>query len=222
MKIFLAVVGAIALLIGAIWLIPGDKHDLYDLEGLDLPWQVKAGPDGTSHVLGLNLGTATLADAMERFGELEGIALFLRQDESRSLEGYFGKVHFGPFEARIVTTLVADEWQLDGMAIRAAGRDRTRSGDIKLLLADADKAAMVNQPLKTLTYIPAYGGLDEDFFRARLGEPHAWREESESAVSWFYPELGLSLLINSEGKEVFEFTPPRDFRMPKDATVREI
>lgn len=221
MRIFLGVAGVTALLVAAFWLIPlGDKN-LEDLENLELPWNVDARPDGTSNVLGLNLGSATLGDAAENFGRPEGIALFLHSDDSRSLESYFGKVRFGPFEARVITTLAADEWQLDGMAIRAVGRDRTQSGDIKLVLAEEDQAAVMNQPLKAITYIPAYGGLEKDFFRERLGEPAAWRRENKEAVSWFYPHLGLNLLINSAGKEVFEFVPPREYKLPTDATTNE-
>jgi hypothetical protein len=42
---------------------------------------------------------------------------------------------------------------------------------------------------------------------------------SEHAVSWLYPELGLSLLIDAEGKEAFEYVAPRDFRMPPGGTT---
>ena len=210
-------IAAIALVLAAIWLMRGNKVDETQLANLDLPWQVTPHADGTSTVFGLRLGEATLADAIARFGEPEGIALFLREDDQRSLESYFGTVRFGPFEAKVVTTLVADDWLLDGLAIRAVGRDRTRSGDRKLLIADADKAPLASRPLKGITYVPAYSGLEADFFRERIGEPAASRQENEHVVSWFYPGLGLSLLIDDKGKEVFEFVPPAHFAMPADA-----
>ena len=210
-------VAAVALVLAAIWLMRGSNVDETELANLDLPWQVTPHEDGTSTVFGLRLGEATLADAIARFGEPEGIALFLREDDQRSLESYFGTVRFGPFEAKVVTTLVADDWLLDGLAIRAIGRDRTRSGDRKLLIPDADKAPLTSRPLKGITYIPTYSGLEPDFFRERIGEPAASRQENEHAVSWFYPRLGLFLLIDDKGKEVFEFVPPADFAMPADA-----
>ena len=42
----------------------------------------------------------------------------------------------------------------------------------------------------------------------------AWLRENETAVSWFYPAIGLSVLIDDEASEVLEYQPPRDFIMP--------
>ena len=49
----------------------------------DLPWQVTANPDGSSRVFDLDLGSATLGDAMAKFGGLEGLALFEPADGPR-------------------------------------------------------------------------------------------------------------------------------------------
>lgn len=211
---------AIVLGLGAVlWLLPRGPATLDPETRIDLPWQITPLPDGTSRVIGLQLGSATLADAIARFGEPESMALFIGRDAVRTLEVYFGTVRFGPFEARIITTLDADDGLLDTLAANAAGREGTRSGAVKLLLRDADKAGLTGQRLRGLTYIPAYGGLDAEFFRENLGEPAAWLELSEHAVTWLYPDLGLSLLIDSGGKEAFEYVAPRDFRMPPGATV---
>jgi len=68
-----------------------------------------------------------------------------------------------------------------------------------------------------VTYIPGYSRLEEDFFRARLGEPAAWQRVDEERIRWFYPDKGLSLLIDADGKDVFEYVLPRDFVLPADA-----
>mgnify|MGYP000113781179 CR=1 FL=1 len=52
-----------------------------------------------------------------------------------------------------------------------------------------------------------------------LAEPAAWLQESEQAVSWFYPELGLAVLIDNEAREVLEYQAPRDFVMPSGVTA---
>ena len=59
----------------------------------------------------------------------------------------------------------------------------------------------------------------QDFFRSRFGEPAAWLQENDRAVSWFYPKLGLSVLIDDEAREVLEYQPPRDFVMPEGVNV---
>ena len=217
MRTPLILVVIVLALLAAFWLIPGDTVNRKDIGDLSLPWLVTAHEDGTTSVLGLHLGEATLADAVGNFGEPEGIALFQKPDGQRSLECFFGTVRFGPLEAKVIVSLEADEWLLDGLTLRAVGRDRTVSGDTKLLLAESDKASLGGQVLKSIAYIPVYGGLDAAFFKDRLGEPAAFRREGRHAETWFYPALGLKLLIDREGKEVFEYVPPRAFRTPTDA-----
>jgi hypothetical protein len=73
--------------------------------------------------------------------------------------------------------------------------------------------------IRVLTYLPGTRGLDTGFFRARFGEPAATLQETEHAVSWFYPSLGLSVLIDDNGGEVLEYQAPRDFVMPAGATL---
>lgn len=219
MRVALAVVATVALLIAGLWLIPRDAVVPEQVRESDLPWHITPLEGGTSRVLGLHLGDATLADAISRFGEAESIALFINAEGERSLEAYFGKLRLGPWEARVITRLYADDDLLDRLAANAVGRKGTRSGDTRLLPADDDKAALLGQGLSGITYIPAYGKLEADFFRERLGEPAAWRQEGEHAVSWFYPDLGLSLLIDTKGKEALEYVPPRDFRIPPGAVT---
>ena len=67
--------------------------------------------------------------------------------------------------------------------------------------------------------LPTYGGLEADFFRERLGEPAAWKFEDEERVLWFYPDKGLSLLIDSDGKDIFQYSMPRNFEIPEGATT---
>ena len=221
MRIALITLGLVVAVAAGVWLLPRNPAGIDGERRTDLPWQITPLQDGTSRVIGLHLGTATLADAIARCGEPESVALFISPDARRSLEVYFGTVRFGPFDAKIIVTLEACDDLLDTLAANAVGREGTRDGDTKLLLAESDKAGLVGQRLSGITYIPAYGGLEADFFRdrERLGEPARWRRVNDHAVSWFYPELGLSLLIDAEGKEAFEYVAPRDFRMPPDAVT---
>jgi hypothetical protein len=70
-----------------------------------------------------------------------------------------------------------------------------------------------------ITYLPGTRNLDADFFRSRFGEPAAWLQENETAVSWFYPRFGLSVLIDDQAREVLEYQAPRDFVMPRGVTM---
>jgi hypothetical protein len=134
-----------------------------------------------------------------------------------SLEGYFGNVQFGPLVAKVITRLDATGAELAAMRDTSTRREGSPSGDWKYQLASVPEDH-ADRRLLGISYIPGTRGLDTAFFRDRFGEPAAWRQENEHVVSWFYPDLGLSVLIDSEAREVLEYQPPRDFVMPPDVT----
>lgn len=184
----------------------------------DLPWQITPLANGNSRVLDLELGRATLADAIAKFGEPEDIAVFQPEDGAPGLEVYFGNVAFGLLKAKIVLRLATRSDEIDALITRADKREGSSSGAWKFILTPADRAAQLQRRITVITYLPGTRNLDADFFRARLGEPTAWLQESEYAISWFYPDKGLSLLIDADNSEVFEFVPPRSFVMPDGVT----
>ena len=213
MKIPLAILAIVAVsLLAFLWLAPNPGPDALQPR-TDLPWQITVNPDGSSRVFDLDLGSATLADAMAKFGALEGLAVFQAKQGEPVLEAYFGNVQFGPLKAKVVAGLDADTTDLDQMLARAGGRDGSPSGDWKFPLNDLPQMHS-GRLLKLITYVPGTRKLDAEFFRSRFGEPAAWLRENETAVSWFYPAIGLSILIDDEASEVLEYQPPRDFVMP--------
>jgi len=221
MRIALILVALVAGLAGLIWLVPHDGGLPEPNQRMEAPWGIEPLPGGGTRVLGIDLGTARFDDAMTRFGAPESIGLFLNKEGARSLEAYFGDVYLGPMmRAKVIVTLEADTSLLDALAANAIGREGTREGDAKLLLAGEDKARLGALLISGMTCIPSYSGLEADFFRERLGPPAATRQESEHAQSWFYPDLGLSLVIDAEGGEVFEYRLPSRFTLPTD-TVAE-
>jgi hypothetical protein len=217
-KIPLTILGLVAVLLGLFYLVAPTPDPEAITNRTDLPWQVRVEPDGTSHVFDLHLGEATLADAMAKFGGLEGLAVFEPEDGPMSLEGYFGTVDFGPLRAKVIVRLAASDAELAHLRATSTKREGSPSGDWKYGLAEGP-AAHADRRLTGITYIPGTRGLDATFFRQRFGEPAAWLQESEQAVSWFYPALGLSVLIDSEAREVLEYRPPRDFVLPAAATA---
>lgn len=212
--------GVLAAVLAAFWLVSPPPPEL-DQEVLeDLPWQVGLPGDGTSRVLGLSLGEATLADAAARYGPPDGAGLF-QGERGRSLEAYFGAVRLAGLEGRLVLTLAATPDELDGAAARAVGAERVASGATRFTLAPEDKVALAGRRITGISYLPRYKGLEAEFFRDRLGEPVAWRAGADDGVQWLYPELGLSLLLSARDGAVFEYVPPRDFVLPADVTLAE-
>jgi hypothetical protein len=214
-------IGLLVAVMGAFWLVsPPPPSELEGQVLSDLPWQVGLSGDGTSRVLGLTLGEATLADAVARFGSPDGAGLF-QGERGRSLEAYFSTIRLAGLEGRLVLTLAATQEELDRAAARAVGAERVASGATRFTLSAEDKEGLAGRWITGISYMPRYKGLEADFFRERLGEPAAWREIDERSVLWFYPELGLTLLISSVDGAVFEYVPPRDFVLPADVTLAE-
>ena len=216
MKIPLTIIGVVLILLLGFYIIaPKPGPDVMQSR-TDLPWQISVNPDGSSRVLDIELGSATLADAMEKFGGVEGLAVFETEDGAFSLEAFFGTVPFGPLTAKIIVRLAVAEDELQALIDRASGREGSPSGDWKYPLNDnpRDHSARL---VKGISYIPGTRNLDPGFIRERFGAPAATLRENEHAVSWFYPDRGLSILIDDKAREVLEYQAPRDFTLPAQA-----
>lgn len=184
------------------------------LQRTDLPWQITVNPDGSSRVFDLELGSADLVDAQNKFGRVEHYAVFERDLDHSELEAYFGNVMFGPLQAKVVISLKASEAQRRALMQQAKKRESSPTGDWKYLLQHQVEDQLRDHKVEAISYVPATRGLDRAFFLQRFGEPSAVLQENENAVSWFYPDKGLSILIDEQGREVLEYQPPRDFVLP--------
>jgi hypothetical protein len=153
---------------------------------------------------------------MTKFGGVEGLAIFEKNDGGLSLEAFFGTVQFGPLKAKIIVTLAATEDELRALISRATGREGSPSGDWKYPLNDPPSEHRMRL-VTGISYIPGTRNLDPAFIRERFGEPAATLRENDQAVSWFYPDRGLSILIDDEAREVLEYRPPRNFVLPAQA-----
>ncbi len=216
MKTPLIVLTVTAACLALLWWLGPQPDPTSEQTRTDLPWQVTTSADGTSRVFDLHLGEATLADATQKFGSYENMAVFVSNAGTKSLEAYFGSVQFGPLTAKIVATLEASDAELDNLVANARERVGSPSGDWKFMLEHAVNKAQEPRRIQSISYVPGYAGLDADFFRQRLGEPAAWKTLDKHTVQWFYPQRGLSLVLNARGKEVLEYRAPHSFVIPAD------
>lgn len=217
MKIPLTLLAIIALVLGSLYLFgPGPDPEMTKSR-TDLPWQISETPDGGSRVFDLDLGKATLADAQAKFGPIESYAVFEHDAQHSDLEAYFGQVMFGPLKAKVVVKLASDEPERRHLIAESGGRKSSPSGDWKYPLAHVGDI-FNNRRITAISYVPGTRGLDQAFFLQRFGKPATTLQENENAVSWFFPDKGLSVLIDDQGREVLEYVAPRDFIMPKGVT----
>jgi hypothetical protein len=190
------------------------------LQTAEFPWNITLHEDGSSEVFSLKPGISTLQDVQARFHEAEAIAIYHGQSQD-SLEAYFDTIKIGPLEAKLVITLNASKEELEQMLERARGIALSGDADRKIKLSSDDQLQALQRTISGITFIPKYSGLDSDFIKERFGEPAAWLRLNENAVQYFYPDKGLSILIDAKGKEVLEYKHPAQFILPPDAVNSE-
>jgi len=174
------------------------------------PWEVTVLPGGNSQVFGIRFYETTLAEAKQKLGRRPDIALFENKDGHLSVEVYYKEFDRGGLSANLLLTLAQDDALFERLKQQAVGHKRGESGVIKYALSDTGLRQVDTRPISGLTYVP-YANLDEEMVSKRFGEPAHKIRTHEQAQHWLYPEKGLDLIINAEGKEILQFVPPLEF-----------
>jgi len=183
-----------------------------DGEAVDMPWHVTIHDQQHSEVFGIVLNKTSLEQARQQFGQLDGIALFQNEAGIYNLEAYFGKVTIGPFSARLIATLDAPQQEMEKLLEHTLKRVKTKDGSLKWTLQTDKQVEQGLRTIKYLTYIPSYSGMDGDFLKQHFGEPAERQKVDETTELWLFPELGVRLMVDSDGKEMFEYSSVADFK----------
>ncbi len=199
--VLLIVLGATLVVGLPLWLRDGDGSDLQ----VPVPWEIENHPDGSRSVIGIHLGRDSLNQMAQRFGTPDQLALFVQPDRQRSLEAYFPRIGQRGMTARLIATLDAPPALLETLPERALRRESSSEGDARFHFDASQPGELGELPVAALTYIPDYRGLDEDFLRQRFGEPADIRPAGERSRQWFYPDRGMSILIDPQGLDIFQY-----------------
>lgn len=198
-----------------VWLGGGSRTVVVE----DLPWDVRRLPDGGSEVFGWSLGRSTLKEVSDDVGAIPEVALFLMPGQDVSAEAYFGRVRLGVLEARLVVRLDIDQETLRAFAQRGIKSKAMPSGARKLELLESDLRVAYLSPIAAITYVP-YARYDEATVLDRFGEPAERIATSPTGAYWLYPELGLAVLIETEGPNSLEYVDPRRFGVLRDQVLQ--
>ncbi len=209
MKLALAIISVIALISITLFYFTVDRNPG---QAVDMPWHVEVIDPSHSRIFGIELNRSTLDQARRRFGQVDGIALYRDPDGVFSLEAYFGKVYFGHFTARLIATLDASQQEMEELTGLTIKRVPKEDGSIRWTLNSEKQHEQASRLIRTLSYIPDYKGMDADFILQRFGEPEKRVALEEGAERWYYPQLGVRILIDPQGKELFEYMPVDQFR----------
>lgn len=203
---FLVLLFTIAAVLIGIYVIPGKQQQMSHF-----PWQIKITEEGKTQVFGLTLGQTTLAETEQTLGEPAEVSLFVPAKGEKVIEAYFDNVDISGLKARIVIVMQVPKDQVEVMFNRGARVANMGGGRHKVTLSEEDTLRLQQLPIGSLTYIPRIN-LDEKLVAGRFGEPaERIAEPGGKIVHWLYPDKGLDVALDAEGKEVLQYVRPADF-----------
>ncbi|MGB4064560.1 MAG: hypothetical protein WBK19_12115 [Azonexus sp.] len=210
MKFALSMIALIAIALIVPFLVPGlGKQDGVD-PNANLPWQIELDAQGGSSVFGLHPGVSTVGEVRQKFGSEMDVAIVAEPNEMGTLEGYYSQVALGFVLAKVIVTVDAKNELILEMRDRALKAKHMESMTRKITLNPDDLAAIEKMPVKAISVIPSVN-LDEATVIQRFGPPGERLAVSEKRVHLLYPEKGLDVVVDSDGKELLQYVAPRNF-----------
>lgn len=188
-------------------------------EGVDpnsnLPWQIELDGQGGSSVFGIKPGVSTLGDVRQKLGAEIDVAIIAEPGEAGAIEGYYTQVPLGFVLAKLVVTVDASKEVISAMRERALKAKHMESTTRKITLHPDDLAIAEGLPIKAISVIPSVN-LDETTIVQRFGQPGERLVVSEKRVHLLYPQKGLDILVDGEGKELLQYVAPRNFSLLRE------
>lgn len=210
MKFTLSLIALVLVALVVPFLLPGMGKQPGVDPGSNLPWQIVPDGRGGSMVFGLAPGVSTLAEARQRLpGDLD-LAIIAGPNEIGTLEAYYAQVPLGFVLARVIVTLEAAPAAIEAMRERALRAKNMESATRKITLHPDDLAAADRLPIRAISVIPTVN-LDEATIVQRFGAPGERLVVSERRTHLLYPQLGLDVVVDGDGKELLQYVAPRDF-----------
>jgi len=206
------IIGGVVMGVAALLFFAGSRTEgpAPGRQALYFPWRIEIGPDGSSRVFGITLGKSTLEDAQRVFRDSGDVKLFVSPVGRLALEGFFDSVNLNGIRGKMVLVISPGERTMAAMLERGARVKSMADGSRKVTLHSEDLVNLKYAPVTGITYLPAVD-LDEAVILQRFGEPSKRMPEGEGVVHWFYPHLGLDVVLNGNGKEVFQYVAPQEF-----------
>jgi hypothetical protein len=172
-----------------------------------LPWDIQVASNQAIQVFQLTLGSSTLGEARKVFQMQGKTNLFIGQDGKPALEAYFERVFLSGLRADFVLVLDVEENRLQAIYDRGSRISLSSDSTRKVELSGDDQLLVSRLPIRLINYIP-YANLDEQLVQDRFGQPTQKITETETGIiHWIYPERGLSIGLNPDGKELIQYMP---------------
>jgi hypothetical protein len=204
MKYFLALLGITLITLGLTFFNRNEQGSNEPVTGL--PWQIDILPGGDTRVLGITLGQTTLGEVIEQLGNDMDLAIIAAPHETGTLEAYFSHYSAGPITGKLILMLDIAPDVLAPMLKRGFQGGGTR----RYHLHPDDLQAAYRAPVKVINFLPSFN-LDEEIAQARFGTPAEIIQVRAEQKHLLYPDKGLDLILNEDGKEILQYLPPGEF-----------
>jgi hypothetical protein len=192
-------------------------------EGVDpnvnLPWQIGIDGQGGSRVFGVQPGVSLLGEALAILGGDAEVAIVARPDEVGSLEAYYTQLPLGFVLAKVILTVDASPEVIIAMRDRALKAEHMESTTRKIRLHPDDLVAAEHMPVKAISVIPTVN-LDEATILQRFGSPSERLPLSDKRVHLLYPDKGLDVVVDGDGKELLQYVAPRQFSLLREPLLK--
>lgn len=218
--------GAAALLVAGPGLLKPVASTLGDQRpassAISPPWEVRAGQPGQLQVMGVTLGTSpsgatpsTLAEVQRTWGRNVEVAIIAAPGEGGALEAFVDPAQAGFISGKLIMTFNVPADQIAAIREHAIKSEFMESTTRKYTLATADLDRSGGYTLSALAFIPQ-AKLDEGVVLSRFGTPAERLHSTDKVEHFLYPDKGLDLVLNREGKDVLQYVGPADFHKLRD------
>jgi hypothetical protein len=204
MKYVIALLSVILLMAGLMFFNGEEQHSDEPVTGL--PWQIDILPDGGTRVFGITLGQTTLGETIGQLGNDLKLAVIAAPHETGTLEAYYSHHSAGPITGKLILILDIAPDMLSAMQQRGYQDGGTRRYRLHL----DDLPAAYQAPVRVINFMPSFN-LDEDIVQARFGIPAEVIQAHAQQKHLLYPDRGLDLILNADGKEILQYLPPGEF-----------
>jgi len=178
---------------------------------VNLPWQITRLPAGGTEVFGISPGITRIDEALQVLGEDHDLAVIIDKEDRAGLEVYFSHFKAGPLAGKLILNARIDSESLEAMAAGANKSSYMASGSRKFQLNSQDLQSAQQLILEGISFIPA-ATLSKEIVEQRFGQDYSLIQ-TEASDYFLYPELGLSITLNKEAKEVLQYVHPEKFAL---------
>jgi hypothetical protein len=209
MKYFIALLIAILVILGQMFFPGHEEGSNQPVTGL--PWQIEILPGGDTRVFGITLGHTTFGEALEQLGNDMDLAIIAAPNEAGALEAYYSRYSAGPITGKLILVLDITPDVLAPMRERAFQNSGTR----RYHLHPDDLPVAYRTPVKAISFLPSFN-LDKEIVQFRFGAPAEIIQVQTQQEHFLYPDKGLDLILNTDGKDVLQYLSPDEFSAYRD------